>query len=64
MSFTDTKKFLLKDIHCGLGKWSSRLAHNQEINGSNPLPATMELFVPKGKHCEIEQRPARQAHNL
>lgn len=27
---------------CGLGKWSSRLAHNQKIVNSNFTPATLQ----------------------
>ena len=25
--------------------WSARLAHNQEVVGSNPTPATKKLFL-------------------
>ena len=31
--------------------WSARLAHNQEVVGSNPTPATKKLFTKKAQ-CE------------
>lgn len=39
----------MKTDFCGVEKWSSRLAHNQEIEGSNP-----------SQRNQIQRRPAGQ----
>jgi hypothetical protein len=36
--------------HCEVEKWPSRLAHNQQVNGSNPFFATNHK---KGGYGEI-----------
>jgi hypothetical protein len=33
---------------CRVEKWSSRLAHNQEITGSNPVPAIYFPYIKQG----------------